>query len=295
SGTLEPSLRKTTTSIMLVYSIYTIAGMILLYLLGMPLYESIGMSFTALSTGGFTLSDNFYTSNMQLVVISALMILGSISFIAHNKLIRMKFKEFLFTYEKNIFLVIIAASAGLGLIVLSDAKIVVFQLISSFTTTGYSIASIPSLPQLLILLMMAGMIIGGGVASTSGGIKVFRLYSLVKSIPWMVKRLASPAGSVIPLNIRKKEMPEGNLVIIEIFFVTYIFLLVIGTVILMLLGYTFFDSSFHMTSALGTVGLQTMELASMHWLGKLVLMASMLLGRLEIFPLLVLIRNIIKG
>ncbi|MBD3313076.1 hypothetical protein GF345_01405 [Candidatus Woesearchaeota archaeon] len=295
SQDMEPSIRNTTRNIIMIYGIYSLLGIFFLWLFGMTLYESIGMVFTALSTGGFTLSDSFYTNNMQLVVLSVLMVIGSISFIAHNKLVRLRIRNFIASFEKNVLLVMLAVFIGLGFLALSDAKTVLFEIISAFTTTGYSISDIPALPHLFIMLIMLAMIIGGSVASTSGGIKVFRVFVLLKSIPWMVKKLGSPAGAVIPFNVNKKPMAENNLLIIEMFFVTYISLLAIGTVILMILGYNFLDSSFQMTSALGTVGLQTMELAGMHWIGKITLMIAMLMGRLEIFPLFVLVRNLVKG
>jgi len=291
---LEPGLKKTTANILIIYGGYTILGIILLLFTGMSIFNAVGMTFTSLSTGGFTLNDNFYSNDFQLIVLGILMIIGSISFIAHNKLLQKKFKEFLFSFEKNIFLFILLTAIILVVIVYRDIRVVLFELISAFTTTGYSITNISLLPHIFIFLIMIGMIIGGSIASTAGGMKVFRIFYLIKSIPWMLKKLSSPPKAVIPLKIKNKIIEEENLLIVQIFVFCYILILVLGTIIFMLFGNNFLDSSFQIASGLGTVGLQTMELAGINWVCKFVLMIAMLLGRLELFPLLILIRSIFK-
>ena len=261
----------------------------------MPLLESIGMSFTSLSTGGFVLNDNFYTNDLQLWILCALMLIGSISFIAHNKLMQRKFKAFLTSFEKNIFLLILLAAMGLAFYALHDIRLVIFEVISAFTTTGYSITPISMLPHLFIMVIMIGMVFGGNIASTAGGMKVFRIFALVKAIPWLLRKLSLPSRAIIPFKIRGKPFDEKSLLIMQIFVSCYIGFLVIGTFIFLLLGHSFLDSAFQVTSALGTVGLQTIELINVHWIGKLTLVLAMILGRLEIFPLLVLVRKIVRG
>lgn len=291
---MDPGLKNTTRSILLIYLGYTAIGIMLLFLVGMPLYDSIAMTFTSLSTGGFTVSDQFFSNNAQLGILSLLMIIGAISFLTHNKIIHLKIKEFFIAQEKNVFLVIIAIGIGLALIVTQDIWTVVFEIISAFTTTGFSTTSIALLPQLFIFLIMIGMMIGGCVASTAGGIKVFRIYTLIRAVPWILKKLSSPKNAVIPFKMGDRQIEESNLLIVGIFVFTYSVTLIMGITVFLILGNSFLDSSFQVVSALGTVGLQTTSLASAHWIGKLFLIIAMLLGRLEIFPLLVLVRNLIK-
>ncbi|MFH0838420.1 MAG: potassium transporter TrkG, partial [Patescibacteria group bacterium] len=104
---LEGGLRHTLAVVMAIYIGFTLFGVLLLLLTGMPLYDSIAMSFTALSTGGFSVHDTFYTNEWQLLALSVIMILGSISFVVHYKMIEGKWKEFLFSFEKNVFFVIL--------------------------------------------------------------------------------------------------------------------------------------------------------------------------------------------
>jgi trk/ktr system potassium uptake protein len=292
SQQLEPNLQKSSKNLLLIYSIYTLLGIILLYISGMNLFESISLSFTAISTGGFIVTDSLTASDTQLIILCILMLLGSISFIAHSKILQKKFKEFIFSYEKNIFFLFLVLGISVSLIVYADLKVVLFELISAFTGTGYSISEISTLPPLFIMMLITGMLIGGSVASTSGGIKVARVYSLLAMIPLIMKRLVSPRHAVIPLKINKKNMDEKDLLIIVVFVTLFLLILFIGIIIFLLLGYSFLDSLFTMSSALGTVGLSTMDLVTVPITGKIVLMLAMLLGRLEIFPLLILFKRL---
>jgi trk system potassium uptake protein TrkH len=291
---LEGSLKRTTENVISIYFCYTALGIVLLSLVGMPLFEAIGMTFTSLSTGGFTLSDTFYNNDLQLLVLCVLMLLGSISFITHNKLLHRKFKNFFGSAELKVFFLLLFIAVLFSLFVFPDVKVVVFELISASTTTGYSITEIALLPHLFIMFIMIGMMVGGGVASTAGGIKVARVYTILKTIPWYLKKIFAPAHAVIPFKIEEQAVEEKDLLMISTFVLLYIMILFTGTMILLLFGHGFMDAAFQMTSALGTVGLQTIKLAGEHWVCKLVLMIGMLLGRLEIFPLLVLVRRVFK-
>jgi trk system potassium uptake protein TrkH len=294
SEELEPGLRKTTRNILIIYTGYTLLGIVLLTLVGLPLFEATSVTFASLSTGGFSVTDKFYTNGLQLTVIALLMILGSISFMMHNNLIRRKFKEFFSNLELRMFFVVLIVFSAIAIFLIKDPKMILFNLTSALTTTGFAAGEIRLFPSLVIFLIMACMVIGGSVGSTSGGIKIFRLYTMIKAIPWFVKKLSNPQTAVIPFKLKDKVVKENFVLITEVFISCYFVVLFIGTLIFMMLGYSFLDSSFQMLSSLGTVGLSTMEIASVHWIGKITLMIAMWLGRLEIFPLFVLIRNMFK-
>jgi trk system potassium uptake protein len=292
---IEPSLKKSSKNVLIIYGGYTLLGIILLYITGMSLFESMALSFTSLSTGGFIVTDSLQATNLQLVILSSLMLLGSISFIVHNKLLKKKFKEFFFSFEKNVFFVFLIVSIILTYFVYPNIKIVLFELISAFTTTGFSIINISILPPLFIMLIMVGMVFGGSIASTSGGMKVSRVYSFLMMIPWMLKKISSPRHAIIPLKIKNQFVEEKDLLMIVVFVTLFMIILFVGTIIFLLLGYGFLESSFQVASALGTVGLQTMDLIAVPIIGKLVLITAMLLGRLEIFPFLILIKRLFKA
>ncbi|MBU1934953.1 hypothetical protein KKF04_02760, partial [Patescibacteria group bacterium] len=275
---MEGGLKKSVTNVMLIYIGYSVIGIILLLIVGLPVYDAIAMTFTSLSTGGFSVNDVFYSNGWQLAILSLLMLIGSISFLTHNKLLQRQWKKFFFAFEKNVFFVFLILIILVTLTVTTDIRLVLFQLISAFTTTGYSISKIAMLPQLFIMMIMAGMMMGGSIASTAGGIKVFRIYYLLRAIPWSIKKLASPPHSVIPLKIHGAQTDEAKLVNIGVFVFLYFLILFAGTVIFMIFGHSFLNASFQIVSALGTVGLQTMELASLNPFLKFVLIIAMLFG-----------------
>ncbi|MCJ7471745.1 MAG: hypothetical protein MUP02_02890, partial [Actinobacteria bacterium] len=121
---IEPSLVKSTKNILMIYGGYTFLGVILLYITGMSLFESISLSFTSISTGGFIITDSLQATNLQLIILSLLMLAGSMSFIAHNDLLRRKFRSFLSSFEKNIFFIFLLLSIGLTFIVFTDARVI---------------------------------------------------------------------------------------------------------------------------------------------------------------------------
>jgi trk system potassium uptake protein len=285
-------VRQSVGFILLIYSAYTIAGVLLLFVAGMPFVDALGISFTALSTGGFSMGNTVFTTSAQGTLITILMILGAIPFLAHKYLFQRKWGKFLLSFEKNIFFIVLGFAILIGIAVHPHVSDVVFQLVSAFTTTGFSTTKISLLPPLLIMLVMIGMAHGGCSTSTSGGIKTIRFYYLLRSIPWAVKKLASPRKAVIPLNIHKAQINETQLLSAGIHVFAYALILLTGTVVFMMFGYSFLDSSFQIFSALGTVGLQTLNLLNVNELLKSILIICMIFGRLEIFPLLILIRGV---
>ena len=291
---LGGGLKLSVARVMKIYLGFTLLGIILLLLSGLSLFESTALTFTALSTGGFSVTNEFYSSGAVLGVLSLIMILGSVSFFTHNKLIQRKWKEFLTSFEKNVSLILILVTILFTLLVVPNFKEVAFMIISAFTTSGYALGPISALPVFFIFTISLGMLIGGSFASTSGGMKVYRIYYLFRAIPWSIKKLSSPKKAIIPLKIHGEEVNESKLANIGIFIFAYVLILILGVAAFMIFGHQFLDASFQMISALGTVGLQTMEIAPLNPILKVILMLSMLLGRLEIFPVLILLRNLYK-
>ena len=222
------------------------------------------------------------------------MIIGATSFIIHNDLFKDKINELLKNFEFRFMMLLIGVSFLLSLYFIRSFKVSLFEIVSAFTTTGFTITNVRFLPAAVVSLIFTGMIIGGSLASTAGGIKLFRFGILLKSVTWMIKKLSNPSSAVIPFRIQKKPVEETVVLATQIFVTTYLFLLFCGATALMLSGYSMFDSFFQTASALGTVGLQSISLANANIVVKTVLMIAMLLGRLEIFPFLVLFNKLLR-
>ncbi|MBT7902968.1 TrkH family potassium uptake protein [Candidatus Woesearchaeota archaeon] len=293
----DVSQRESITKTIQIYLMFTFGGFLLLWATGLSIFEALSIAFTAISTGGFSVTNSFYQNPFQLGIISLLMILGATSYVFHQKIFKKKFKEAFEKTQFRFFFLILFCFCAIAFMFLRDVKIVIFQIISSLTTTGFSIT--PHVewilyPQMLIFLVMICMVIGGATGSTAGGIKTYRIWLLLKSIPWKIKKLTSPPNAIIPLKIKGEAIDEESALWTYVFFFAYILFLSFGILMFMVMGFDFFNSSFQVFSALGTVGLQSMSLATIPWVGKYILMILMLLGRLEIFPLLILVYKIFK-
>lgn len=288
SEKLEANIAKSVRNTFLIYSGYTLFGIFLLFISGLSAFESISTAFTAISTGGFSVTNEFYTSGNVLGVIVFLMIAGSVSWVAHNRFFRGHLKDFIKDLNLRFYLLTIVVAAAIVFLFIGDLKTAVFETVSAITTTGYSITEISALPAIAIMVIVLCMIVGGMLGSTAGGIKISRFRLMLKSLPWMVKKAASPSGAIIPLKIGDRVIEDEDMLISQAFIAFYVIILVLGTVILMITGLSFLDSSFQTTSALGVVGLSTADPAFFHPVAKTVLIVAMLFGRLEIIPLLVL-------
>ncbi|MFH1848880.1 MAG: potassium transporter TrkG [archaeon] len=290
---LEPNMRKSSLSIIRIYLLYTLIGVLLLHMAGLSVFEAVSVSFTSVSTGGFSMSSSFYTDPVILAILSGLMIAGSISFVAHNKLLRGQFTQILVNPEIRMLVFAIVVGALICFLTIKDIKVAVFTVISAITTTGYSIVPM-KLPSIMLFVITLCMLAGGSMVSTAGGLKLFRIFVVFRSIPWMIRKLSSPASAVVRFKAGEKAMSESSVLTMHVFISLYLIILIAGTLVFMIFGYSFFDSAFQLISALSTVGLQSVSIAGMNVVLKGILILAMLLGRLEIFPLVVAISHLMR-
>ncbi len=298
---IEAGIYSTVKRIFIIYGIYTIIGIALLSLAGMPLFDSVAHTFTSLSTGGFSVKNGSigsYSNPVVEFVIVLLMILGATSFFIHDKIFKRNFMEYIRNSESQLFWsLVIIFSIFLSLSFLSlpgSLRLGIFHTFSALTTTGYTVGmqTYPELSKFLIIILM---IIGGFAGSTAGGLKLVRVGILGKAVNWVSKKISYPRSAVVPLKFHGKIVSEEELGIISLFSFVYILILVASTLIFSFMGYAPLDSFFVSASAEGTVGLTTINIATVNPLGKFVLMVCMLLGRLEILPFLVILYSIFAG
>ncbi len=296
---IEPSMHHTIKRIFYIYCGYTIIGIVLLLLVGMPLFDAFNHSLTSVSTGGFSIKDasiGAYSSGAINFVIIILMILGATSFFVHDEIIKKKFMEYIKNQETRLFwllTIIFSILMSLSFFGYGDALMqAVFHTISALTTTGFTIASGP-FPASAIFFMMILMIIGGYAGSTAGGIKLVRLGIIGNSITWLIKKASLPITAIIPIKSGDKTVSKSEITMVSLFVFIYIALLGISSIVLSMSGYSPIDSMFQTASAQGTVGLSTANIALLNPIGKLMLIINMFLGRLEILPFLVLVYEIL--
>lgn len=297
SHRIEAGVYSTVKRIFIIYGIYTVAGIVLLTLAGMPVFDSLNHAFTSIATGGFSVKNNSigaYGNPFIEIVMILMMVLGATSFFIHDRLFKRKFVEYVKNSEVRLFWVaVIVFSILVSLSFLSNPepfRIGIFQTFSALTGSGFTMAF--NYPDLAKILLPVLMIMGGFAGSTAGGLKLVRVGILGKAVSWISKKISYPSSAVVPFKFSGKIIREEELTIISIFSFIYVLILVVSTLVLSFSGYAPIDSFFVSASAGGTVGLTTIDVAGMNPPAKFMLMIDMLLGRLEILPFLVLFYSI---
>lgn len=300
SDRITPSAKKTVQLILIIYICYIFSGTILYIIAGMPIFDAINHSISAVSTGGFSTkvdSIGAYDSIAIEFITIILMILGTINFASHALLWRGKFKDFFKIGETKFMFLLMGITIPFAFYftifplfssLSKSLRVSFFEIISAISTTGYSTVSYNDWNFVGIFIMIIVMIIGGGVGSTAGGIKFYRIYILLKSLIWDIKSFNSPK------NIIKENFiirPEGKFYVdnrhisaITSFVTLYFVLYIVCVFILLAHGYGLKESLFEMASCFSTIGL-TLGITSPD-APTLVLwtqIIGMFLGRLEFF------------
>ncbi|MBW6461937.1 MAG: TrkH family potassium uptake protein [DPANN group archaeon] len=291
---IEPTIKETSQKMIKIYLTYSLFGVFALYLTGLNLFEAIATMFSAISTGGFTVVNQFYTANWTLAIVSVLMILGSINFIIHDKIFKRKFDMIKENIEIRSFFATLILFITIILIVTKSLKLSLFQAISALTATGFSISDVSGFAPAIIFVTIIAMVVGSSSGSTAGGIKQMRLILAIKSIFWAIKKTTLPKDAVIPFKLGGKSIEDDVIKITQVFIFTYVAILIIGSLCLMGYGYAPIESLFQAASAMGTVGMSMIDVGAAVAGVKIILMVCMFLGRLEIFPILILIERIMN-
>ncbi|HIS99869.1 MAG TPA: TrkH family potassium uptake protein [Candidatus Faecaligallichristensenella faecipullorum] len=305
-GKLVPRIGNTAKILYTIYVALTLVQILLLLIAGMPLYDSLVHSFGSAGTGGFSiynLSIGHYQNPVFENIIAVFMMLFGINFTVYYQLITRNFKGVLKNGELWLYLgIIVAATLLIALNILPtiegnlfDAlRLSYFQVSSVITTTGYATTDFNLWPQFSRYLLVLLMFVGACAGSTGGGIKVIRLEILLKSLARDVKRTIHPRGvKVVKSEGRAVDEPTINS--ITVFFFSYIFIILMATLLVSLDGLSFETSFTATVSAMGNIGPGLDKVGPMgnfscfSPFSKIVLSLCMLAGRLEIYPILMLV------
>jgi len=326
SGRPVPGIHHTVRILWSIYTAFTLLVIILLRVAGMPVFDGICHSFTALSTGGFSPYDSSIEhygltgiGNYRLIeyILILGMILGGTNFMVHYRLLRGSRKALFDTTEMRMWWTILALftiivyvdSQGISAStrftgILGDGfrsveerlRTSLFQVVSITTTTGFGTKDIglPYFGAVAKQVFIVLMIIGGCVGSTGGGIKVFRISLLVKLIHRELFRVLAPRRAVSPLVIDKRIMDVEEIQRISALFFAWVgFLFIGGCITAFCTHHGPFESFSGMCSALGNIGpcyISVTDMSRLPDLVKITYILGMLAGRLEIIPVLLLFR-----
>ncbi|MCR5636287.1 MAG: TrkH family potassium uptake protein [Clostridiales bacterium] len=301
-GKLVPKARDTAKILYLIYIAMTGAEIIFLLLGGMPVFDSIVHSFATAGTGGFGIkadSIGGYSAYTQWVI-AVFMILFGVNFNVYYLMLVRKVNSMLKSTELWCYLSIVVMS--IGLVTMNVYSIYgsfseslrqsTFQVASIISTTGFATADFNAWPGLSKTILLLLMFVGGCAGSTAGGLKVSRVMLLIKTIRREIKKLIHP-NIIKTVRLEYKPVEESTLSGVTSYFAIYILCIAIVFLILSLEPFNM-ETNFSATIAcfnnvgpgLAGVG-PTSNYADYSNLSKVVLSLAMLLGRLEIFPIVI--------
>ena len=300
---LVPRVRDTAKILYGLYMAITVLGVIMLCLCGMPLFDSLCTTFGSVGTGGFGVKNSSIGGYSPLIqnAVTVLMILSGVNYTVYFCLLSRQFKEAFSIEEVRWYFLIIFASAltiawnirPLYATLGETLRHSFFQVGTIITTTGFATTDFNMWPQLSKTILLLLMMIGACAGSTGGGIKVSRVLILFKAIrkelsmmihPRMVKKIKMDGH-----NLSHETLRSTNVYMTAYFIVLFVSLLIVSL--------DEYDLTTNFTAVLATLnnigpGLElvgpTQNFALFSPLSKCVLMFDMLAGRLELFPMLVI-------
>lgn len=299
---------KTAQSSKILYGIYlglTLIEIGCLLLTGMPLYDSVVNSLATAGTGGFAvknLSIASYGNPAAEIVISVFMLLFAVNFSVYFLVLCGKWKRALKSDELRFFLIVVAASIliitfnvngfrweGLG----TTLRLALFQVAAIVSTTGFATADFNLWPELSRCILVILMFVGACAGSTGGGMKFARILLLFKNLRREIRETIHPR-SVHVVKLDGQVVEDRVLRKTHIFFAAYALILAVGILLVSLDNFSFTTTSTAVISCLSNIGPGLDLVGPMgnfsifSDLSKLVLSLCMIIGRIEIFPILVL-------
>ncbi|WP_167619912.1 TrkH family potassium uptake protein [Maribellus sediminis] len=302
---ISPRITQTAKTLWGIYMLFTIVETLLLWIGGMSFYDAICHSFTTMATGGFSTkqaSIAYWSSPFIQYVITFFMFLAGMNFTLSYMAIRGRFSNVFKDEEFRYYWIIIVSFTALitlGLFLTSQLGLEqafrdsLFQVVSIVTTTGYATADYLLWKPILTMLIFALFFFGGSAGSTGGGIKIMRIVVLAKNGYYELKRLIHP-HAIIPVKFNRHSVDSKIVTNVLAFFMLYMVIFFVSTIIFTLIEPDMESSMGAVATSLGNIGpgLGSVGPAENFFhikpIGKWFLSFLMLLGRLELFTVLVL-------
>lgn len=298
---------KVKDSAKILYGMYiglTVILVVIYLILGEPVYDSFILAFSTLGTGGFgryNASLGAYGYATQTVTIIFMFLCG-INFNAFFLILKRKAKDFFKLEEVWWYVGILFVMIAFVTMQVTDKYATIreaihhaaFQVVSIMTTTGFSTADFDTWADFAKAMLLLAMFVGGCAGATAGGIKVSRLLILIRSVEKEISHLTHPR-SVRIIKLNKSAVSDETVRNIESFLIAYVVLFILSLIIVFADNYDFNTSFSAVLSMMGNVGPglgkagPTGNFGIFSPLSKIVLIFDMLAGRLELFPVLVLL------
>lgn len=301
---LTPRITETAKALWYIYATLTVACMLAYMAAGMDWFDALGHSFSTVAIGGFSTYDasiGYFDSATIEMICVGFMLISAFSFSLHFIAWREKRLTHYFQDPEARFLMLFLL--GLSVVTVLSLWVTdtydtlrglrhgVFQVVSVATTAGFGVADFSMWPGALPFLLFMAAFVGGCSGSTAGGMKVIRIILIMKQGMREIMRLIHP-NAVIAVKVGKVSVPDGIAQAVWGFFSVYVLLFFLMLVGVMATGVDQVTAWSTVGSALNNLGPALGE-ASSHYgdvpeVAKWILVVAMLLGRLEIFTVLVL-------
>jgi len=301
---IQPRIKAVGRRLLLIYLILTAAEIVLLMAGKMNLFESVCHAFGTVATGGFSPKNTSiigYSPYIQ-YVITAFMLLAGVNFVIHYYIFKRDFKKVKENEELKFYLFVVFIIGSILTMSLyltmnksfeESFREAFFQIISIITCTGFASADYLLWPSFAWMIIFFAMFLGGSTGSTAGGIKMARHLVLLKNINRFFQHLRSP-NAIIHLKLNKNLVSEDNNRTILSFIVLYFLIFAVSSIFIVSQGVDGASASSAVATCMAGIGpgIGTVGPVSnfFHLPGnvKIVLSFLMLLGRLEIYTLLIL-------
>ena len=302
---IHPRVKETAKRLWGIYILFTVAETILLMLGGMNLFDAINHSFTTMATGGYSTkqaSVAYWDSPFIQYTITVFMFIAGTNFAISYFAIKLKFKK-IWNNEEFKYYIFFTLFFTLGIAVMliftqntgieKSFRDAFFQVVSLMTTTGYATADYWSWTPFIAITAFIVMFFGGSAGSTGGGIKIIRIVVLFKNSILEFKRLIHP-NAIIPVRINHKIVDDKVVRNILAFIAFYMAIFFVSTLIMSFTGLDLDTSMGAVIACLGNIGPGIGDVGpieNFHYIsdfGKWFLSFLMLIGRLELFTVLIL-------
>ena len=306
---VSPRIADTAKMMWSIYVLLTVTEVAALWLCGLDVFDAVCHSFSTIATGGFSTHNNsleYYDSAAIHYTVTFFMFISGINFVLLIYLLRGKARNFFQDEELrwySVAVLVFAVMLTVGLYIARPGwtgvqmerafRDSIFTVISSMTSTGYTISDYMYWPVVAWVVIFFLMLTGACAGSTAGGIKWVRLAIILKNGVAEFQRRIHP-NAIIPVKLNEKNVPQQTINNIMAFLIFYIFIIVITVVIFSATGVNFDESIGAAVSAIGNVGISIGQFgpagtyAEFPTVAKWVMSFVMLVGRLEIFTVLLL-------
>jgi trk system potassium uptake protein TrkH len=304
-GKLVPKVKETAKILYGIYIVFTVAEVLLLKLAGMSWYDSFIHTFGSVGTGGFSNKNSSIASynNVYIdIIITAFTFLCGANFALYYQAFKGNVKSIFKDEEFRIYCIIVICS--ILIIALNiygtyyksigqSLRYSSFQVVTIITTTGFATADFNTWPTLSKIILFLLMFVGGCAGSTGGGLKNVRVLLLLKSAKRDLLRIIHPKA-VYSVRYGEKAVDEKTLSEVNVFFFMYIILFCAAVLIVSIEGKDIVTTLTAVSATLGNIGpgLEIVgpmgNFSSFTNLSKIVLSFCMIIGRIEIYPILLL-------